>query len=215
MNLGTRLRAGIMATGVLILVAGCTSSTADGPTSTAVTSVTVSPSVIDPSSLQPSPSAPPSSSPSVVEPPASTSLDPAAQEAADRAAIEAQWAQFWTVYTGIIRTPVDQRSAALDAVSIDPAKASVLAAASRLEADELDYYGNVILRPYSIDIQSDQGIAVLEDCQDQSGYGSVYVSTGKKRTVGVPDNHAQAGFVRGADGIWRVQNIQYPTNVPC
>ena len=35
MNLGTRLRAGIMTAGVLILVAGCTSSTADGPTSAA------------------------------------------------------------------------------------------------------------------------------------------------------------------------------------
>lgn len=218
MNLGTRLRTGAISVGVLILVAGCTSSTADGPTSTAVASATASPSVIDPSSILPSTTAPPPSpSPSVVEssaaPSASSGISP--QEAADRAAIEAQWVKFWEVYTGILRTPVDQRSPALDAVSVDPAKTNILNAASKLEADGLDYYGNVIVKPYSIEIDSKQGLAVLEDCQDQSGYGSVYVNTGKKRTVGVSDNHTQAGFVRGTDGIWRVQNVQYPTNAPC
>lgn len=218
MNRGTRLRAVGLTVGILIVVGGCTTSTADGPSSTAIAPVTVSPSVIDPSSLHPGTSAaPPSPSPSAVEPSTSTaaSSEISPQEAADRAAIEAQWTQFWTVYTGIIRTPADQRSAALDLVSIDPAKASVLGAASRLEADGLDYYGSVILRPYSIEIDSEKGIAVLEDCQDQSGYGSVYVKTGKRRTVGVSDNHTQAGFVRGDDGVWRVQNVQYPTNVPC
>lgn len=216
MNLGRRLRAAGISTGVLILVAGCTSTSADNPTTSAVVSVTVSPSVIDPSSLKPSPSAPPPSpSPSAVGPSTSGSLDPAAQEAADRAAIEAQWAKFWAVYTGIIRTPTEQRSAALDAVSIDPAKTSVLNAAAKLEAEGLDYYGEVVLRPYSIEIDTDRGDAVLEDCQDQSGYGSLYVDTGRKRTVGVSDNHTQAGFVRGSDGIWRVQNVQYPTNSPC
>lgn len=214
MNLGTRVRGAAIAAGVLVLAAGCTTSSADGPTSTAIVSVTASPSVVDPSTFLPSSSVP---SPSTVEssPLAPPSADISPQEAADRAAIEAQWTEFWSIYTNIVRTPADQRSAVLDSVSIDPAKSKVLSAASKFEADGLDYYGNVILRPYSIQIDSVQGLAILEDCQDQSGYGSVYVSSGKKRTVGVSDNHTQAGLVRGSDGIWRVQNVQYPTNVPC
>ena len=222
-NRGPRLlRAGVLAAGMLILVTACTTSAADGPTTTPMATITGTPSAIDPSSLLPSTSAPPASpspSPSPSDPGTSVvttaSPDISPQEAADRAAIEAQWAEFWRVYTNIIRTPVDQRSTALDAVSVDPAKSNVLGAASRLEADGLDYYGSVVLRPFSVEIDSSRGVAVLEDCQDQSGYGSLYVETGKKRTVGVSDNNTQAGFVRGTDGVWRVQNVQYPTNVPC
>jgi hypothetical protein len=153
----------------------------------------------------------------VIDPSSATSgsFDPTAQEAADRAAIAAQWSAFWKVYIGIVKTPEAQRSAALAAVSVDPAKGRVLEAASRLEADGLDYYGDVTLRPYSIDLDEGGRQAVLMDCQDQSRYGSLYVATGKKRTVGVDHNHAQAGFVRGDDGIWRVQDVQYVENVPC
>ena len=217
MNLGTRLRAGIMTAGVLILVAGCTSSTADGPTSTAVTSATVSPSVIDPSSLQPSPSAPPSSSPSAVEPPASTpaSSDISPQEAADRAAIEAQWAKFWRTYVDIVRTPSELRAAALDSVSVDPTKSRVLKDAVDLESAGLDNYGDVLLNVYQIDFLDDGVSAVIQDCQDQSGFGSVFVESGKKRTVGIDHNHMQAGLIRGSDGIWRVQTLQYVENLPC
>lgn len=215
MKLLSALRAGCAVGAVLVLVAGCTTSSADGPTSSSA-SATASASVVDTSTRLPTAS-PANPTPSVIEPPTPTpiSLDKTAQETADRAAIEAQWTKFWQVYTGIVRTPQDQRSAALDAVSVDPAKGRVLDAASRLEEDGLDYYGDVALHPYSIDLDADGGQAVLMDCQDQSQYGSIYVATGKKRTVGVDHNHTQAGFVRGDDGVWRVQNVQYIENVPC
>jgi len=217
MKLSTRLRAVFAMGAVLALAAACSSNSADGPTSTPVVSLTVSPSVVDPSTAPPVESTSSNPSPSVIEPstpsPASSEISP--QEAADRAAIEAQWAEFWRVYEGIVRTPAVERSTLLDEVSVDPAKTRVLDAAARFDADGLDYYGKVVLRPFKIDLDTGTGQAVLSDCQDQSNYGSVYVSTGQKRTVGVDHNHAQAGFVRGADGIWRVQNVQYPDNVPC
>ena len=80
------------------VVAGCTTSTADDPTS-AVPSSTASPSVVDTSPASPASSVPASPSPSVIDastpPPTSPSaLDPEAQEIADRAAVEAAWASF-------------------------------------------------------------------------------------------------------------------------
>ena len=215
MNLGPRLRVGAVGAGVVLLLAGCTSGSADAPPTSPVASPTVSPSVIDPSSLVLSSSPVSSSSPSTVESSAAPSPQSATQDESDRAAIEAQWRNFWSVYTGIIRTPADQRAVRLDAVSVEPAKSKILEAASRLESEGLDYYGDVILKPYAIDIDSERGLAVIQDCQDQSGYGSVFVQSGEKRTVGVADNNTQAGFIRGIDGIWRVQNIQYPSNATC
>lgn len=208
----------VCAAGVIMAVtAGCSSSSADGPPSPPSPSITASASVIDPSSVSPSSSDLESPTPSVADPSttAASSTDPGAQEAADRAAIEAQWSAFWKIYTEIVRTPPDQRAALLDGVAVDPAKRRVLDAAARLEADGLDYYGVVVLNPYSIDFDANENQAVLSDCQDQSGYGSIFVATGEKRTVGVAHNHTQAGFVRGEDGTWRVQNIQYISNVPC
>ena len=162
----------------------------------------------------------PSPTPSVIDvpPPSSaapSSLDPAAQEAADRAAIEAQWVKFWQIYNGIVRTPAEQRSALLDTVAIDPVKSEMIDAAQRFESQGLDYYGSVIQHPYWDFPVGGQSVAVLRDCQDQSKYGSIWVATGEKRSVGVDRNNLQAGFVRGQDGIWRVQQFNHLENVPC
>lgn len=208
----------VCAAGVIMAVtAGCSSSSADGPTSPPSPSITASASVIDPSSVSPSSSDLESPTPSVADPstPAASSTDPAAQEAADRAAIEAQWSAFWKVYAEIVRTPSQDRAAALGSVSVDPLKSRVLKDASDFEAQGLDNYGSVVLDLYSIEFSADGASAVIHDCQDQSEFGSLYVATGKKRTVGIAHNHAQAGLIRGPDGVWRVQTLQYVENVPC
>ncbi len=216
MKLTAALRTACVTGAIMALAAGCTTSTADGPSTSPSPSVTASASVVDPSSTPPSSSDPSSPTPSVAEPSApTTATDPAAQEAADRAAIEAQWAAFWKVYAEIVRTPDLDRAAALDLVSVDPLKSRVLKDASDFEAQGIDNYGSVVLDPYNIEFSPDRSSAVIQDCQDQSGFGSLYVATGKKRTVGISGNHAQAGLVRGSDGVWRVQTLQYVENVPC
>lgn len=216
MNLGPRLRVGAVGAGVIFLVAGCTSGTADAPPSSSVASPTASPSVVEPSSLAPSTSSalPSPSSRGVTSADATTS-NVSSQEAAERAAIESQWKKFWRIYVDIVRTPSDQREQVLDSVSIDPTKSRVLKDASDLEGEGLDNYGDVILNVYQIDLLNDGDAAVLQDCQDQSGFGSLYVESGRKRTVGVPQNHMQAGLIRGDDGVWRVQTLQYVENQPC
>jgi len=207
--------------GVALLVAGCTSGSADGTTgsSTSASSAAPTPSVAE---LSPSASSaaitsadPASTNPSSALTQTSESLDPAAQEAADRAAIEAQWNRFWGVYENIIRTPAATRDAALDTVSVDPIKSRILDAANKSAAQGIDYYGSVVEHPYWIQSVSGKDFAVMRDCQDQSQYGSIEVASGNKRTVGVAKDSLQVGFVRDAEGVWRVQNIQFLEDVPC
>jgi hypothetical protein len=153
----------------------------------------------------------------VIDPPTPSSarLDPVAKEAADRAAIEAQWLKFWQIYNGIVRTPSTERSTVLDAVSVDPIKTQILDAASKFDKEGIDYYGSVVQRPYWVTPVNGQPYAVMRDCQDQSQYGSLYVSTGEKRSVGLERDSLQAGFILGGDNIWRVQELQYLENIPC
>ena len=111
------------------IVAGCTTSTADDPTST-VPSGTASPSVVDTSPASPVSSVPASPSPSVIDastPPTSpTTLDPEAQEIADRAAVEAQWVKFWDAVTRSIRNPPAERDAQRRRSAVDPNRSQML-----------------------------------------------------------------------------------------
>ncbi|MGS0688272.1 hypothetical protein ACVBEQ_24450 [Nakamurella sp. GG22] len=140
---------------------------------------------------------------------------PSNQEELDRAAIEAQWGSFWRIYNGIVRIPEENRLQALDQVSVDPIKSRILNAAKQFDRDGLDYYGVVVQHPYWVTSVNGDDFAVMRDCQDQSQYGSVYVKTQVKRSVGVAENNLQAGFVRGIDGRWRVQKFDHLGDVPC
>ena len=204
-----------------VLVAGCTSSSADGPTgsSGSGSSSAVSPSVADlsttPISAVASSDVTTSPTPATIPTDVSGPPDLAAQEVADRAAIEAQWVAFWDVYNGIVRTPSEQRHRTLESVAVDPILSEIVDAAARFDSQGLDYYGSVVQHPYWVTPVNGQAFAVMRDCQDQSQYGSVYVATNAKRSVGVDHNSMQAGFVKGDDGAWRVQNFQHLENVPC
>jgi len=210
---------------VAVIVAGCNSSSADGPTGSggSPTSAAASPSV---AAVSTSPSSSVASSvasidvttssePATIPTDVSAPPDPAAQEAADRAAIETHWKEFWNVYENIIRTPAEMRETALDGVSVDPIKSRILNAANKSASEGIDYYGSVVQHPYWVDPVDGKDFAVMRDCQDQSQYGSIEVASGNKRTVGVARDSLQAGFVRDSQGGWRVQNIQFLENVPC
>jgi hypothetical protein len=160
----------------------------------------------------------------VVEPPASTSLDPAAQEAADRAAIEAQWAEFWIVVLGAVRLPDDQREPALAQVAVDPLKSKILAEVRDSAAQGLDRYGSMTQHPYWEQRIDGSNTAVMGDCQDASQSGVINTSTGKQETVGVEgprspgpilDNNTRIVFERGNDGVWRVHDIYYLVDKSC
>ena len=119
------------------------------------------------------------------------------------------------MYNGVVRTPLEQRRQALKAVAVDPILSEIVDAAARFDSQGLDYYGSVAQHPYWLNPVNGRPFAVMRDCQDQSQYGSVYVATNAKRSVGVDRNSMQAGFVMGDDGVWRVQNFQHLKNVSC
>ena len=206
---------------VAVLAAGCTSTSADGPSgsSGSASVAAVSPSVADLSTTPISAVAPSdvTTSPETATTPTEVSAlpDPALQEATDRAAIETQWKKFWNVSENIIRTPAEMREAALGEVSVDPIKSRMLSAANKSASEGIDYYGSVVQHPYWVDPVDGRDFAVMRDCQDQSQYGSIEVASGNKRSVGVARDSLQAGFVRDSQGVWRVQNIQFLENVPC
>ena len=210
-----RLRVAAVAIATLLFVAACTSSSADGPTSTPVTP-NPSASVIDTASGSPSPTVSSSTSaasptPSVIDvptpTPTSAPLDPAAQEAADRAAVEAQWVAFWNVYLGIVRIPSDQRAAELAAVAIPPVSDQILQAASQADVDGVDNYGPVTHRLFWQFAINGASSATVADCLDQSQTGTVNKTSGEVLTTGAPRNNTRGQFTRGEDGIWRLSQI--------
>lgn len=138
-----------------------------------------------------------------------------AQEAADRAAIEGQWNEFWQVYLALPHTPQGDRQAMAAAVAVDPGLTNLLTDANTVEQKRWDSYGQITHRitwPQSV---NGQPTAVIADCQDTSQAGSLETSTGNKMTVGVPRNPLQGTFVRGQDGVWRVNQVFYLKDEPC
>ena len=194
--------------GAGLVLAGCTSTAADGPSSSGTTA---SASVVTPSSIAAS-SAAPSPTPSVASvPPASsavvTSLDPAAQEAADRAAVEAQWTKFWVTYDGIVRLPKSERLAQLELVAVSPITDSIIKAADYADSQGIDNYGRWIHRLSWLSSIDGGTTAIIADCQDQSETGTYKVSSGEILTTGKARTNLRGEFVRSADGVWRLKKL--------
>lgn len=222
MNLGRHVRGAALAAALLVLTVGCTSGSADGPTSTDIVSVTVSPSVIDPSSLRPSSGEPsPSSSASVpssvVESsgsaPPSSEISP--QEAADRAAIEAQWVKFWDVYQGIVRASPDQRRDLAGSVAVPALADKLVSAAEKAQNAHKDNYGAVvhhIFWQFEVDGKS---TAVIADCLDQGNAGTIDTSTGDILTTGPQQANMRGELSRGEDNVWRVVSVTSLNSTAC
>jgi hypothetical protein len=164
-------------------------------------------------------SVPVSPSPSVIDastpPTTPTTLDPEAQEIADRAAVEAAYARFWVAVGEIIRTPNSQRDALMSSVAIDPIRSKILEEARDSEAKGLDRYGAVVAHPYWEQSIEGAATAVMGDCQDSSQFGVINIATGEKTNAGVPDNKIRAVLVRSDDSIWRVQDIFFLVDEKC
>ena len=200
------------AAAVALLVAGCTSTTADDPTrATASKSPTApTPSVLDisPSPNSPNPREGPASSlPATNSNGTAGSPDPAAQEAADRAAVEAQWTRFWIVYDQIVRTPRETRKEELGSVAEADIVASILKAADDADSQGIDNYGTWTHRlSWQFPIGG-SSTAVIADCQDQSMTGTYEVESGKILTVGKERSSMRGEFTKDSDGIWRLKQL--------
>lgn len=138
-----------------------------------------------------------------------------AGEAADRAAVEAQWIKSWDVYLAMATTPASDRQALAATVTVDPTKTKMLTDAAEFDKQGLKTYGTLghrISWPQDINGRT---FATIDDCQDASQTGSMNVATGNKVTVGVPRDHYQGNLVKGDDGVWRVAEVYYLKDEPC
>lgn len=212
-----------------LAIAGCTNTAPGGSTTSGALSMSVTPSVAD-SPDQPTPEPSPTvSSAASSGSPSSDGLDTSTrsaasaqssenlspQEAADRAAIEAQWIKFWVVYDEIVRTPVAQRKERLQSVAVSPALDEVLEAANQADADGIDNYGTWSHRLSWETPVAGQTTAVISDCQDQSQTGTIDVASGKTLTVGKSRSHMRGEFVKTPNGIWLLRQVYFIVDRPC
>lgn len=138
-----------------------------------------------------------------------------ATEAADRAAVEAQYTKYWEVYAALPHTPEDQWDGLLGAVAVEPVLSNAKKDARTIMGKGRDTYGTVVHRyswPKSID---GSDTATISDCDDTSQSGAYETATGNKVTVGVPRRHMVGSMIRGADGIWRIQQSYWLADDPC
>ena len=145
--------------------------------------------------------------------------EPVNAEVAARQAVESAWARFWVVYATAERNPPIYSAAQLGtevaAAAVDPTRDQVLKEVAGFQAAGLSSYGTVAHRvTWPADVAGRRSV-VLNDCMDQSRAGSLWVKTQAKRTVGVARDTTRGTLVRGADGSWRVQLIEYLVKVPC
>jgi hypothetical protein len=137
------------------------------------------------------------------------------REAADRLAVEQAWARYWTVHQTLLGMPSAGWPAAVGAVAVDPTRAQVLSEAALFTKSGLSFYGQVVSHPYWSTPIGGTATAVMGDCGDYSHYGTLYVKSGNKRTVGVARNNTRVTLVKGSGGTWRVQKIEYLLDVKC
>jgi hypothetical protein len=144
-----------------------------------------------------------------------TATDPAATEVANRQAVEAAWRRFWQVDTQLMKIPAAELPARIGEVAIGATRAQMLRAVKGFRATHQAQYGHVINHPYWKASVGDKPNAVIYDCMDQSHFGSLYTTTGVKHTVGVAHDNARGALVKGADGVWRVRDIEYLLDQKC
>ena len=132
------------------------------------------------------------------------------REAADRAAVEQAYRQFWLVTWSVDREhPASDWRRVVAAVAVDPELSLVVSGTQRLRQNGLTSYGEPVPHPRVLPVLG-AGVARVRDCQDASHSGQAEVATGRARTVGVARNPVEAVLVRGADGRWRVSRLSFP-----
>jgi hypothetical protein len=129
--------------------------------------------------------------------------------------VQVAWSRFWQVNTKLMTLPAAKLQQTVASVAVDPARKQMLATVTTYKSTHLTQYGYVINHPYWQRRIAGKSTAVMGDCLDGSHFGTRYTTTGQKHTVGPPRDNTRASFVKGRDGVWRVQSIVYLLDVKC
>ena len=92
--------------------------------------------------------------------------------------------------------------------SADPELKSLLRGMASADSKGQVFYGRNMPRPRILRSSLDQGVIVVDDCQDSSHAGLADRKTGKRLTVGVARNHVVATLHQLA-GTWKVVFVSY------
>lgn len=148
--------------------------------------------------------------------PTATPLTPDEVEAAERLAAETAYINFWrTVWTFAEEYPQDQWAQVVEEIAVNPVLSQILSGRAEQVQKGIALYGEVITRVSWTQPISGQASATLMDCQDSSNAGQLEVATGDKLTGGLPRSLVRGTLVKGADGAWRVQQIEYLVDEVC
>lgn len=154
------------------------------------------------------PAAQPSTSPIATSPPTTPASSPSVRQT-----ILAQYDAFWAQLTPASKAPASQRKQMLASYTVDPELSSLLRGMSDAESKDQVFYGRDKLRPRLSQLSEQQGVAVVDDCQDSRGSGLADRSTGRKLTAGVARNHVVSTLHR-VRGRWLVAFVSY-TKTSC
>lgn len=155
-----------------------------------------------------------SSSPSLANPSGSTSPSLAASQptptttAGEKAQILSQYSGFWAELAPASKAAASRRRALLSPYATDPELTSLLRGMARGDRQGTVFYGADRPRPKVARLSVQQGIAVINDCQDSSRAGNADRSTGRHLTVGVA-RHLVTATMHLVQGSWRVAFVTY------
>ena len=118
---------------------------------------------------------------------------------------------FWAHLTAASRAPAGARQAILAKYAADPELSSLLRGMAQGDRNGTVFYGQDIPRPRVVSLSSQQGLAVIRDCQNSSRAGNADRKTGRRLTVGV-SRHLVISTMNRVDGQWRVASVSYKTS---
>ncbi|HYT10396.1 MAG TPA: hypothetical protein VEL73_07015 [Mycobacteriales bacterium] len=129
------------------------------------------------------------------------------RRAAGRDEVQDAYLRFWSVSWRLDERPPPAWQPVLSSVAVDPVLTRLLLTAERHRQHGIVRYGTVAARVGSVTVQGRR--AVVTDCQDASRAGQADRRTGARRIVGVARAPVVAVLLRGADGRWRVSDVDY------
>lgn len=148
---------------------------------------------------------PSTSSSSTITGPTSTSES--GSESGDRRGAAAAWTRLWGVVVILVRTPASRRKALALTVADDTLAGQIVASSNLAAKQGRDNYGSIthhIRWPKSI---SGSKSALIEDCQDQSKFGTMDTTTRKRLSVGNASTLYRGTLTRTTAGKWIVTRV--------
>ena len=142
---------------------------------------------------------------------ASTSSDPTVTTASVEQVVQAAWLNYWKVALSFESTAsANDWPQAVAAVAVNPIRNQLILGASKDRLENLVGYGYIVSRPYwPTAAEAHSQKVVMGDCFDGTRAGLKFKKTGRTHSVGTPRTNVHATLVKGADGKWRVEQIEY------